>query len=145
MYFLHLPIPLRSKKLMLSRSNSPVLLFSKWGVKTEPDAVERKTKMTIQATFCYIIPQYCRPKNIAPCQQTFMPLSYPKYTAQECMNIFKLTCTFNEQLSFLTGLIINKYRIKNKVENDQRTTTDAHDTFSAAVKIFNTTVTNKPS
>ena len=75
MYFLYLPIPLRSKKLMLSRSNSPVLLFSKWGVKAEPRTEEGKTKVTIHTFFCCIIYQNCQQKTYQPCK--LFCLSYP--------------------------------------------------------------------
>ena len=97
MYFLYLPIPLRSKKLILSRSNSPVLLFSKLGVKTEPETVEEKTEVTIQF-FAALFPNTVDKKR--PAMEANVPLSptLHTYTVQEC-DIFKLTCNFNKQLT----------------------------------------------
>ena len=145
MYFLYLPIPLRSKKLILSRSNSPVLLFSKWGVKTEPETVEEKTKVTIPAIFCCIIPQCCRQKKTQkrPDRSQRSCLSLLLYIRTMYRNVtFKLTCNFNKQLSFLTGLIINKYRKKNKnkIKHKSREIreqqTDAHVQRENTVKIL---------
>ena len=49
------PIPLRSKKPMLSRSNSPVLLFSMKGVKQEEDSEEDKNYIVL-TLFNYATP-----------------------------------------------------------------------------------------
>ena len=50
------PIPLRSKKPMLSRSNSPVLLFSMKGVNREDDSKEKKNHIVLNILFNYAIP-----------------------------------------------------------------------------------------
>lgn len=58
-FFYYPPIPLRSKKPMLSRSNSPVLLFSMKGVKQEEDSEEDKNHIVL-TLFNYTTPSILR-------------------------------------------------------------------------------------